>query len=137
MTPQEAKQKAIIEAYGEHWNTVKHHVNDDGWLYHPKGGEVTFDPFIGFMDEHPTDDAYRPRSLHGIEVNNFWTRIEPDGSNLPKDMIDCFCIKDGLIFFPLLYRTDLMQFQAADESCYDWQEFSHYQKITEPSLPIY
>lgn len=66
------KQQAIIAAYGEHWETVKQNVDENGFLEHPKGGEVTFDPFIGFMEEHPSKDAFRPVSLSRIENNNGW-----------------------------------------------------------------
>lgn len=76
-------------------------------------------------------------ALSGIESNNGWIRIEPDGSNLPDKIIDCWCIKDRLMFYPLLWRKDLMQFQTTDASYYDWQEFTHYQRIVEPQPPIY
>jgi len=32
MTNQQRKQKAIQEAYGEHWEQVEKYVNHDGWF---------------------------------------------------------------------------------------------------------
>lgn len=130
------KQKAIREAYGDHWETVKQHVDENGYLHHPKGGEVTFDPFIGFMDEHINEDAYRPKSLQGLGTNNGWISIESE-NDLPGNVIDCFVIKDDTLYYPLLFQTHLQQFVTVEGTCYDWQEISHWQEIKEPVKPIY
>lgn len=128
------KEKAIREAYGEHWETVKHHVDENGYLHHPKGGEVTFDPFIGFMEEHPTDDAYRPKSIKGIETNFNWTRIESE-ADLPTedgwywikylgDEFVCFWVSHKCLF-------------VDNDNNYYLDDVTHYQKVLKPNLPIY
>lgn len=125
------KQKAIREAYGEHWETVKQHVDENGYLHHPKGGEVTFDPFIGFMDEHQIYDAYRPKSIAGIEDNNGWITIEYE-LDLPKETKSYHVVyKDGSIIqhhFSISSDFDRILFL---------EEFTHWQEIQIPNPPIY
>lgn len=130
----EAKEKAIREAYGEHWEIVKQQVDENGWLYHPRGGEVTFDPWIGFMEEHPTDDAYRPKSLAGIENNRGWIRIESE-ADLPNE--------DGWHWIKYL-GDEFVCFWANHKYCfvdndnsYFLKNVTHYQPIIKPLKPIY
>lgn len=128
-----AKEKAIREAYGEHWETVKEQVNENGYLYHPRGGEVTFDPFIGFMEEHPTDDAYRPNSLQGIETNNGWTRIESE-ADLPNEDGYYEVCKDGV---PQknksYYHSKFSGFKVSRGS----KQITHWKTPIEVKSPIY
>lgn len=128
-----AKQEAIEKAYGEHWDIVGKHVDGDGYLHHPKGGEVTFEPFIGFMDEHPTKDAYRPKSLSCIETNNGWIRIESE-EDLPNDAGYCDCIIDGDLSEVCFYWESEQSFTDAAGHMI---KPSHYIMKTKPTMPVY
>lgn len=126
-----AKEKAIREAYGEHWETVKNHVSENGWLYHPRGGEVTFDPFIGFQHQHPVDDAWRPKSLQGIETNLGWLSVKHHG--LPN--------KFGA-YWTMATNNEEPQantygFMNSNSWTFDSETVTHYQPIIKPNLPIY
>lgn len=134
MTDRELK---IKEAYGEHWDKVKNYIDSDGWLetYDYVITDTMFD-FLKLQVKLNNAYKFRPNSLNGIDTNNRWIKIESE-DDLPKDIIDCFVMKDGLIFYPLVFRTDLQQFQSVDESCYDWQDISHWQPLKEPLKPIY
>lgn len=136
MTNAQLKQKAIQEAYGEHWEKVKCHVDEDGYLHHPNGGEVTFDPFIGFMEEHPTKDVFRPKSLTGIDTNNGWTRIENDGSNLPEGDIQTYNVgrmeNEGFkIFYGIEVRANYIR------QGHELNDITHYRPVVELPKPIY
>lgn len=125
------KQEAIKEAYGHHWETVKQHVDENGFLEHPKGGEVTFDPFIGFMEEHPIKDAFRPKSLSGIENNNGWLSIKHHG--LPNKFGAYWTFtqnnkEPSANTFGLFGSTSWT---------FDDDLVSHYQLIIKPNNPIY
>ena len=128
------KQKAIREAYGEHWDTVNEHVDEQGYLHHPKGGEVTFDPFIGFMDEHINEDAYRPKSLSGIETNNGWITISSE-SDLPIE-VDVFChvanLKDNK---HRVHNSPVKR--ATIKKWFKEGKVTHYKPIEKPNPPIY
>jgi len=80
---QKAIQKAIQEAYGEHWETVKDFVNADGWIRDRDVDLISDTPMQFSTHDNAWYDTRRPLSLKGIESNMGWTRIEPDGSNLP------------------------------------------------------
>lgn len=136
MANETAKQKAIIEAYGEHWQTVKQDVDENGWLYHPRGGEVIFDPWIGAMHEHPTDDAYRPKSLSGIENNNGWISIE-SVDDLPKEEGQYF-VYSKVDWHPY-FRIDVFSGRLSNSIHHVTGKpiFSHYQPIEKPKPPIY
>ncbi|GGG97489.1 hypothetical protein [Pedobacter zeae] len=80
MTNEQAKQEAIKKAYGDHYGIFKPNENGIGSA-------------IGGIDENKYEtissgfvNTYRPKVLRGIETNNGWIRIEPDGSNLPGNM---------------------------------------------------
>jgi hypothetical protein len=97
MTNSEAKQQAIIKAWGEWWKcipdkTKEETLEHEGWSELDVFGnfDPADNPFIS-SDFEVTIRAtrcgnvatVRPASLRGIEDNNGFTRIEPDGSNRP------------------------------------------------------
>lgn len=41
-----AKQEAIEKAYGEHWQTIKKDVDENGWIK-SEDGPIVFEPSIG------------------------------------------------------------------------------------------
>lgn len=124
-----AKQEAIEKAYGEHWDIVGKHVDEDGYLHHPKGGEVTFEPFIGFMDEHPTKDAYRPKSLSGIETNNGWISILSE-DDLPKPNLNYDIVEDGHIYYDVWFTGEMWIKDPNTFNPTHWRE-------SDRTIPIY
>lgn len=100
MTNEEAKQQAIIKAFGDKWEmftneyqkhllTRKHWVDmsipygalrQPNYYRNPTQTAMGVDP----MKCDAKHEFWRPIELKGLETNNGWTRIEPDGSNLPK-----------------------------------------------------
>jgi len=99
MTNKQAKKEAIKKAYGDKWQLVKSltpnrkESNDAYDLYqngyfNTKRLKLTngcVGDFFDF-DFFDFDGKYiTPLSIIGLHKNNGWIRIEPDGSNLPKD----------------------------------------------------
>lgn len=117
MTNKELKQELFEKAYGKNWDVVKEYVNpEDGSLPNFLNFNEETDFFytqLGYNSsdiEEIYDDmdigSWRPKSLIGIEDNNGWTRIEPDGSNLPTDDLvkyKCYHKTNGIINY-----TDFM-----------------------------
>ena len=94
-----AKQKAIREAYGEHWEIAKEFVDENGWIdrfkqsaYLNIGNWGIENPlpiinFLGLRDSVGLQyyyDKYRPISLNQIESNIDWIKVETE-NDLPKD----------------------------------------------------
>ena len=77
------KQEAIKKAYGKHYKLCK----PDQQGYTESDEEILGLEFCGdgvdYLD-FGCSNKWRPESLSGIENNNGWISIEPDGSNLPK-----------------------------------------------------
>lgn len=86
MTNEQAKQEAIKKAYGEHWERVKNKVraSSDARISGYSLPQDVGMPSHSIVQYDWKDDDWRPMELRGIEDNNGWIRIEPDGSNLPE-----------------------------------------------------
>lgn len=94
MTNEEAKQEAIKKAYGDLWPIVEEFTYVDSARCHTsfyKPDQTIFD-FRELPKEQKKGFIFYgqnghvlPKSIEGIENNNGWIRIEPDGSNLPTD----------------------------------------------------
>lgn len=77
MTNEEAKQEAIKKAYGSSYEAFT--PDKSGWGR--AIGTIDLDRYD--VEQNGYLDYYRPKELQGIDDNNGWTRIEPDGSNMP------------------------------------------------------
>lgn len=71
MTNEEAKQQAIINAYGEYWGKVKDFVTEDGWFYN-RDTDFRLDNTGIPQNYDAVNLKSRPKSLQGIENNNGW-----------------------------------------------------------------
>lgn len=131
------KQEAIAKAYGEHWETVKNHVDENGWVKTwdliqilgivPKDG---FEVKIKGKKIKHQDNLHRPKSLTGIETNNVWIKIESE-ADLPKaGMTNYFICVNGK---PSIQVHNLRQVL----SLYSDGMITHYQPIVKPEPPIY
>jgi len=81
-TNEQAKQEAIKKAWGLDWLKVHNKVDAKGRLdlYY-----MDLVSPLSFSNLYKTDFHCFPVALENIISNNGWIRIEPDGSNLPKD----------------------------------------------------
>jgi hypothetical protein len=137
------KQQAIQEAYGEHWETMKDYVDQNGWFiydFYNKNKsnhyEIAFDIVCENIDSIGDFDLkhIRPKSLEGIENNNGWIRIESE-QDLPKE---------GTLEFKVGAMVS-NKFHLS-RGVYDYNEvnfsfqnkyITHYQIIPKPKLPIF
>lgn len=139
MTNEQAKQKAIQNAYGDYLYSIC-----EKWIHHDNGSAFLTKENLDWLnlsiDDFPTDkfisyksgrnNIFTPRSIQGIEDNNGWTRIETV-DDLPK--------KNGEYVF--LHRnsedTNILHLfpkkNGYDTACVD--NFSHWANKRKP--PIY
>jgi hypothetical protein len=76
----------------------------------------------------------RPKSLHGIETNNGWIKIESE-ADLPKEKGDYWCIDRFVNVNPYATFFDPESFISLNER---WMHrYTHYQPIIKPQPPIY
>jgi hypothetical protein len=126
----ENKQKAIQEAYGEHWETVKDYVDENGWCAYHFGEHTEYgiEPFLDF--ETKDYKFWRPKSLKGIETNNGWIKIESE-ADLPKDKTTQYSVcKDKKVFQSTINCGTVKHW-------YNIGKITHYQPIIKPKPPIY
>ncbi|PPK99022.1 hypothetical protein [Parapedobacter indicus] len=132
MNNQEAKEKAIREAYGDLWETVKSDVNTTGWctLFIMYVHDDNTD--IDVVRDHIRHDPikWRPKSLRGINSNNGWNRI--DGlDSLPR----------GNCIYTVLGKSGNIEewsFTGGDNCIAIWLEyFTHWRPLVELPKPIY
>jgi hypothetical protein len=121
------KQEKIIEAYGEHFETVKNHIDENGWIY-----TCYFIFYCNFKYHEKGFGAthrIRPKSLAGIEDNNGWIKIESD-KDLPKE--------EGLYFVMRRDKTKVEVIKFFFELSKEFKKrATHYQPIFKPKNPIY
>ena len=118
----EAKEKAIREAYGEHWESLKN--------YHEGNGYLNLDPEFDYSEmgiEKDYRGIFRHKSLSGIETNNGWIRIESDKDNpIEGGCYWCLCYEEVKI---VSYSCKLNTWLSSG--------VTHYQPIIKPLKPIY
>lgn len=132
-----AKQKAIREAYGEHFEALKSNINQDGIFT----GDIDLmneslrkqSKYSSYIEEgcKKVKWGVQPKSLSGIENNNGWIRIESE-SDLPKDT-GYYHVKyhDGS------YTVHRYSVESDFDKTLFLEEFSYYQPIEKPKPPIY
>jgi hypothetical protein len=149
------KQEVIKNAYGEHWETVKDYVDENGWVYTQKVhfdstlnmeySEVEVTPFNSDMEYY-----WRPKSLQGVETNNGWIKIESE-ANLPKDheinyFIPCNFLERAFIGFIDRKSNEVYfldeSFEVRKNTCVylnSWlpSQITHYQPINKHLKPLY
>ena len=75
------KQEIIKQSYGEHWDKVSEHVDENGWCDR-KGSQ--FNPSLEKFELSIHGTSVRPKSLEGLEDNNGWIKIK-SYQDLPKE----------------------------------------------------
>lgn len=146
MTNEEAKQQAIKEAWGDKFSLVKGNLDSSGFFEIYSYNPFTETLYIDIRKEwnnYPEEGFYsvnhnagntiliRPKSIRMIENNNGWTRLEPDGSNLPNEIIK-------LVFINTFGKNEIITF-TNDRQClrYYSTRYTHF-KVFKPELkPLY
>jgi len=152
MTNEQAKQEAIKKGYGELYKKIsrQYYIDSNGYLeftdrnihdtYNTHPAHLGLDPNID-VDWNGT--KWRPVTLRGFSDNNGWTRIEPDGSNLPTEDIDCHIIvkSSGNMRFTKFYLENFKGWKKVFTSDHvigiGWQNVTHYKPIVKDLPPIY
>jgi len=134
MSNEEAKQEAIKKAYGEHFNLLENFINSDGEVCKAMCPDNTQNIFGNIFWEN-LNGMWWPKTLSGIQNNNGWIRIEPDGSNLPENGLFKMCkeIKKGEWWY---ISHDDVEPDDVEEYFRDLG-FTHYKPITPELKPIY
>ena len=136
------KQETIAKAYGEHWETVRDYVDENGWNCYYSVDEIDHDIF----ESKWSGDNFRsrPKSLAGIENNNGWIKIESE-ADLPKGdefkfnetFLVYYCCKgcSNMIFKGSIDKYTL-KFRDITNKL-EKEKVTHYQPIVKPEPPIY
>ena len=136
MTNLEAKQEAIKNAYGEHWEYLKNFINEEGvfigdtdMISDKLFGEWAFIGLAKAINSEELISGSRPKSLKGIENNNGWIRIESE-ADLPKE--------EGNQYFVFIKGNIEIGFYFKGTHQLQWlMHVTHYQPIEKPKPPIY
>lgn len=143
------KQEVIKNAYGEHWETVKDYVDENGWFELKKVVGTFWETKLE-LDIIESPRRVRPKSLQGIENNNGWIKIESE-ADLPKDheinyFIPCNFLERAFIGFIDRKSNEVYfldeSFEVRKNTCVylnSWlpSQITHYQPINKPLKPLY
>lgn len=125
------KQKVIETAYGENWEKVKEFVDENGWIYFDK-----LSPWdtgvISWEFKEGNANLWRPVTLSNLEYNNGWTEIKSIEDIPTEEYVYWVMRKDVKV--PLYRKVEVFTIK---EKHYWLKTFSHYQRISKPSPPIY
>lgn len=139
MTNSEARLEAIRKAWGKYWDEVK-----DSVIGMNTGGGWADNETIHYNEDLGCDSKnfefcrclYRPKSLSGIEDNHGWTRIEPDGSNLPDKSGDYRFFDMKTYFFKPVVVWFKGNFDRGCNLSFA-RNYTHFKPIEEDKPPIY
>lgn len=148
LTNEQAKREANEMAWGEHWPMAETWVYpfDDGEgeiffkdLYENGVLQMNFVPLplrkVLYFDMFENlNGIVWPKSLANLRTNNGWTRIEPDGSNLPTSGVYRVWYGDNNYCDACLYVNHTRQ-----QWIYENLEIfpTHYKPIDKELPPIY
>ncbi|MGA9651949.1 hypothetical protein [Pedobacter sp.] len=132
------KQEVIQDAYGDAWECLKGHVDDNGFVTalredptgdtHPlKHGfplaEIQMKHFLDSFD-------WRPNSIRDIERNNGWIRVEDklpdDQSRVTAFLSDRFKLRSA----------ENLTFYFVDQDLFIYR-YSHWKLVEEIKPPVY
>lgn len=131
------KEEKIKEAWGEHYESNKELINDDGWLRHCNLTSIDTvrlsiqkkDLFERLVKNTATafEVYFRPKSLQGIENNNGWIKLTGEPYEVDK------------IPNVELYNINTKgHYLSFDENEFiDVGRFTHYKPVELSQPPIY
>lgn len=151
LTNKQAKQEAIkksVNDYYDNYPLVKPYVQGNGYFPITNGYISNLNDdvkafyksldgvdYLQAEDHEKYNSHFRPKELSkiiaDIETNNGWTRIEPDGSNLPDKATTLRFITRGGNIENCFFTND--------RQCLNYYSrlFTHYKPIEKELLPIY
>lgn len=133
------KQEVIQKAYGEHWDQVKDFVDENGWC---KPNEN-----MDFLNHTPCEHKYMhivygnpecwymPSELKNLQNNNGWIKIESE-EDLPRESGEYYVIRK---FYGDIDRVSIYgDISEMPHTAKSWiWNYTHYQLIVKPKLPLY
>lgn len=133
MTNEQAKQEAIKKAWEALGINNLRDADKNGFIADWKFSVDFFNQHESKIERYKIDglELIRPLSISGIEDNNGWIRIEPDGSNLPVLGKYKWILGSDLIYeetFDPKNPTHVKEFLYA---------YTHYKPITPELKRIY
>lgn len=139
-----SKQKVIETAYGDNWELLQDWVDDNGWCLFKVIGHGVHEGFeydevgLSRSDVETKDNngsgfyLWRPKTLSNLEFNNGWTEIKSIEDIPNEDYVYWVMRKDVKV--PLYRKVEAFTIK---EKHYWLTKFSHYQRISKPSPPVY
>lgn len=130
------KNEVIKQAYeklGIAWESINHATDYDGWMsldlvIIPELSDESFDC--------KSANWIRPKSLHNIEKNNGWTKIEK-WKRMPKRSFFCQVIlKTGRKTVGQYVHT-MNQFCVLRSGYMDINKITHFAEVTNNNEPLY
>lgn len=124
------KQEIIKKAYGEYWDKVKDHVDEDGWIHFlPHGME-------SFMYKKGGESKYRPKGIKGIEHNNGWINVDDELKMPVNDATYLACDQWGYMSV-CGYDSQIGWYPKIDGNHpnFNSDNITHYRQLPKP--PIY
>ena len=131
------KQEKIQEAYGEYWEVLKSHIDENGWDTDLKFYEIDYERFDFKVKGHGVYIT-RPIELKEIEQNNGWVKIESE-EDFPVERGQYFGLVNGSVQI-IGYNPEFKKWMALGHyyfSNYKDINLTHYQPIQKPKPPIY
>jgi hypothetical protein len=125
------KEEKIQEAWGIHYASD---IDNNGYRTYKEFEKSR----LGQWEDNLVDKGFneisknywvRPFSLQGIENNNGWIKIESE-DDLPKENGIYWVMKKG-------YTYPTIDSKHPDDNSFWIAQFTHYQQIIKPNLPIY
>lgn len=139
-TNEQAKQAAIIKAYGDTWkklrlSTQSCALSNDGWIAFKESNPLIDSGMAVscFQREYGLISEVRPTSLNNIEHNNGWTRINPDGSNIPEEVAYYEVCINGIPWG----HPQPLQFLVRTFYSVTKEQLTHFRKWEPSKPPIY
>lgn len=130
------KQEKIQEAYGEHWETIKDYLDENGFIIMAisitKKVHLVFERKVMYHSKNTSGVmgmCVRPISLENIENNNGWIKIESE-NDLPKDEYELYFVTgNNTNIHQCIYHIGIKEYWL--------KTFTHYQPIQKPEPPLY
>jgi len=145
LSNEQAKQEAIkslwIEKIGEkEYNRIAPLINQYGYCTDSEIDEISLfkidvlnQHVFDIVDYHnyETSNDFAPKGMNDVNLNNGWTRIEPDGSNLPTDdrryKTGTLCLDGTFMTWEQVFKGNAVRLSGS----------THYKPIEKELLPIY
>ncbi len=127
------KEEKIKESYREYWETVKDHVDENGWFVKDAFQMIDYHDLVStidFVHDHSTDEM-QPKEIYGIKDNNGWIKVNSE-EDLPKT--------NGMYWTIAKFNevcANTWGMLGKSEFTFDNGHVTHYQPIIKPNIPIY